>query len=125
MSTGSACSATHDLSLFKPHLKTSSSTTPSRRSLCLALGPEGLCLTIFLVNPLRSDLLPLSDYILAGGTIRASGRGAPQPPSMGRLSELRALFLFGGQPRVGLEVSGVVSWIVETLRVGFRIPFDR
>ena len=42
LSTGSACSATHDLSLFKPHLKTSSSTTPSRRSLCLALGPEGL-----------------------------------------------------------------------------------
>ena len=27
-------SATHDLSLFKPHLKTSSSTTPSRRSPC-------------------------------------------------------------------------------------------
>ena len=49
---------------------------------------------------------------------------------MGRLSELRALFLFGGQPlpnqpRVGLEDSGLVSWIVETLRVGFRIPFDR
>ena len=49
---------------------------------------------------------------------------------MGRLSELKALFLFGGQPlpsqpRVGLEDSGVVSWIVETLRVGFRIPFDR
>ena len=43
LSTGSACSATHDLSLFKPHLKTSSLTTPSRRSLCLALGPEGLC----------------------------------------------------------------------------------
>ena len=38
---------------------------------------------------------------------------------MGSLSELRALFLFGGQPlpdqlRVGLEESGVVSWIVET-----------
>ena len=30
----SACSATHDLSLFKPHLKTSSSTAPSRRSPC-------------------------------------------------------------------------------------------
>ena len=49
---------------------------------------------------------------------------------MGRLSELRALFLFGGQPlpsqpRVGLEDSGVVSWIVESLRVGFWIPFDR
>ena len=65
----------------------------------------------------------------AGRTIRASRRGTPQPPTMGRLSELRALFLFGGQPlpdrlRVGLEESGVVSWIVETLRVGFRIPFD-
>ena len=52
------------------------------------------------------------------------------PPSMGRLSELRALFLFSGQslpsqPRVGLEDSGVVSWIVGSLRVGFRIPFDR
>ena len=49
---------------------------------------------------------------------------------MGRLSELRALFLFGGQPlpsqpRVGLEDSGVLSWIMESLRVGFRIPFDR
>ena len=71
-----------------------------------------------------------ADCILTGGTIRASRRGAPQPPSMGRLSELRALFLFGGQPlpnqpRVGLEDSGVVSWIVESLRVGFRIPFDR
>ena len=31
-SVESACSATRDLSLFKPHLKTSSSTTPSRRS---------------------------------------------------------------------------------------------
>ena len=31
----------------------------------------------------------------------------------------------GNQPRVGLEDSGVVSWIVESLRVGFRIPFDR
>ena len=69
--------------------------------------------------------LPLADCILTGGTICASRRGAPQPPSMGRLSELRALFLFGGQPRVGLEDSGVVSWIVESLRVGFRIPFDR
>ena len=82
------------------------------------------------MNPLRSDLLPLSDCILAGRTIRASRRGAPQPPTMWRLSELRALFLFGGQPLpdqpwVGLEDSGVVSWIVETLRVGFRIPFDR
>ena len=65
--------------------------------------------------------LPLADWVLTGGTIRAS---------MGRLSELRALFLLGGQPlpsqpRVGLEDSGVVSWIVESLRVGFRIPFDR
>ena len=34
LSVESACSATHDLSLFKPHLKTSSSTTPSRRSPC-------------------------------------------------------------------------------------------
>ena len=33
-SVESACSATCDLSLFKPHLKTSSSTTPSRRSPC-------------------------------------------------------------------------------------------
>ena len=69
--------------------------------------------------------LPLADWVLAGGTIRASRRVAPQPPLMGRLSELRALFLFGGQPRVGLQDSGVVSWIVESLRVGFRIPFDR
>ena len=55
----------------------------------------------------------------AGRTIRASRRGTPQSPTMGRLSELRALFLFGGQPLpdqlwVGLEESGVVSWIVET-----------
>ena len=73
--------------------------------------------------------LPLADWVLTGGTIHASRRGALQPPSMGRLSELRALFLFDGQPlpsqpRVGLEDSGVVSWIVESLRVGFRIPFD-
>ena len=40
------------------------------------------------------------------------------------------MFLFGGRPLpgqllVGLEGSGVASWIVEALRVGYRIPFDR
>ena len=73
--------------------------------------------------------LPLADWVLTGGTIRVQ-KSCPATPLMGRLSELRALFLFGGQPlpsqpRVGLEDSGVVSWIVESLRVGFRIPFDR
>ena len=85
MSVESACSATHDLSLFKPHLKTSSSTTPSRRSHVLALGPEGSARQYFLVNLLRSDLLPLSDCILARRAIRASRRSPPQPPTMGRL----------------------------------------
>ena len=40
------------------------------------------------------------------------------------------MFLFGGrrlpsQLLVGLEGSGVAAWIVEALRVGYRIPFDR
>ena len=40
------------------------------------------------------------------------------------------MFLFGGRPLpsqllVGLEGSGAAAWIVEALRVGCRIPFDR
>ena len=102
------------------HLVVHLSSSRSRRAL----------LDNFLVNPLRSDLLSPSNCIRAEGTIRASRGDAPQPPSMGRLSELRALFLLGGQPLpsqpwVDLEDSGLVSWIVETRRVGFRIPFDR
>ena len=43
----SACSATRDLSLFKPHLKTSSSTTPSRRSPCSSSRSRRALLDIF------------------------------------------------------------------------------
>ena len=79
----SACSATHDLSLCKAHLKTSSSTTPSRRSLWLALSPEGLCYTIFLVNPLRSDLLPLSDCFLQEERFALPEEVLRNPPQWG------------------------------------------
>ena len=129
-SVESACSATRDLSLFKPHLKASSSTTPSRRSPCSSSRSREALLDIFLDNLLRSDLLPLSDCSLARGAFRSSRRSPPQPPHDGEVVGNRALFLLGGWPLpgqllVGLEGSGVTSWIVEALRVGFRIPFDR
>ena len=96
----------------------------------LALRPREALLDNFLDNLLHSDLLPLSDCCLARRAIRASRRSPPQPPAPRRLWEVRALFLFGGRPLpgqllVGLEGSGVASWIVETLRVGYWIPFDR
>ena len=109
---------------------------PPRRRLhlvvhhILALRPREALLDNFLDNLLHSDLLPLSDCCLARRAIRSSRRSPPQPPATRRLWEVRALFLFGGRPLpgqllVGLEGSGVASWIVETLRVGYRIPFDR
>ena len=109
---------------------------PPRRRLhlvvhhILALRPREALLDNFLDNPLRSDPLPLSDCSLARRAIRSSKRSPPQPPTTGRFWEVRALFLFGGRPLpsqllVGLEGSGVAAWIVEALRVGYRIPFDR
>ena len=74
-----------DLSLFKPHLKTSSSTTPSRRSPCSSSRSREALLDNFLDNLLRSDLLPISDCSLARRAIRASRRSPPQPPTTGRL----------------------------------------
>ena len=84
-SVESACSATRDLFLFKPHLKASSSTTPSRRSPCSSSRSREALLDNFLDYLLRSNLLPLSDYRLARRAISASRRSPPQPPTSGRL----------------------------------------
>ena len=84
-SVEAACSATRDLSLFKPHLKASSSTTHLVVQHVLALRPREALLDNFLDNLLRSDLLPLSDCSLARRVIRASRRSPPQPPTTGRL----------------------------------------
>ena len=126
----SACSATQDLSLFKPHLKTSSSTTPSRRSpYSSSLVQRGSARQFFLTIFFAVIFFPFQTVVWQEGRFAPPEEVLLNPPH-GEVVGSRALFLLGGWPLpgqllVGLEGSGVTSWIVETLRVGFRIPFDR
>ena len=79
-SVEAAQSAARDISLFKPHLKASSSTSQSRRQLDS------------LLDHLRySDPLPLSDSNLAGRVVRASRRSLPEPPRSGGVFGSRSL----------------------------------
>ena len=71
-------------------------------------------------RPLQSEW----DSLLTSGLVAARD---PFPGILlrGRATQGIPFSSLTSQPRVGLEDSGVVSWIVESLRVGFRIPFDR
>ena len=126
----SACYATRDLSLFKPHIKTSSSTTPSRRSpYSISLVQRGSARQFFLTIFFAAIFFPFQTVVWQEGRFAPPEEVLRNPPQRGG-SRSRALFLLGGWPLpgqllVGLEGSGVTSWIVKTLRVGFRIPFDR
>ena len=75
--------AARELSLFTPHLKSSSSATPSRRS-----GYSGSTAPRAPSRPLaayssRSGLLPLTGLSLVRRAIRASGRSLPDPTRSG------------------------------------------
>ena len=130
-SVESACSATRDLSLFKPHLKTSSSTTPSRRSPCSSSRSREALLDNFLDNLLCSDLLPLSDCSLARRAIRASRRSPPQPPHNGEVVGSKCLVPLWRSATAWSTpgwLRGLWGGLLDSgdiLRVGYRIPFDR
>ena len=131
-SVEAARSAARDLSLFKPHLKASSSTSQSRRQpYSSSSGPRG---------PARQSSRPSSSQRPSSPPRQQSGRkggtrfqkkSSGTPQKRGGFSEVGALSLSGGrrlpsQLLVGLEGSGGVdAWVVEALRVGYRIPFNR
>ena len=90
-SVESARSAARDLSLFKPHLKASSSTSQSRRQpYCSSSAQRGL-LGSHLGLLRHSVPLPLSDNSLAGRVIHASTRSLPEPPRSGGVFGSRSL----------------------------------
>ena len=124
-SVEAARSAARDLSLFKPHLKASSSTTHLVVQPSLALRPREALLGHHLDNLLPSDLLPLSDSSLVRRVIRASRRSPPDPTRNGGFSEVGALSLIGGrrlpsQLLVGLEGSG--GWTLGSGGSAGRLP---
>ena len=110
---------------------------PHRRRLnlvvhhTLALQPREALLDNLLDNLLHSDLLPLSDSSLARRVIRASRRSLPEPPRNGGVFGSRSLDPLwqsaAAWPTSGWlgGLGGVDAWVVEALRVGYRIPFDR
>ena len=130
-SVEAARSATRDLSLFTPHLESSSSATPSRRS-----GYSGSAAP-------RAPSRPLAAYL---SPQRSSSSHRPQPGKKGD-SRFRKKSSGPHQKRVSFRrwepcpssaiggclanfwlawrVWGVDSWVVEVLRVGYQIPFDR
>ena len=112
-SVESARSAARDLSLFKPHLKASSSSSQSSLDVdvLLARQPRGALLGSHLGLRHHSVLLPLSDSSLVGRVIHASIRSLPEPPETRGFSEVGVLSPHGGrrlpsQLLVGLEGSG-------------------
>ena len=131
----SACYPTRDLSFFKPHLKTSSSTPPSRRSpYSSSLVQRGSARQFFFTIFFAAIFFPFQTVVWQEGRFappeEVLQKKSSATPHNGEVVGNRALFLLGGWPLpgqllVGLEGSGVTSWIVETLRVGFRIPFHR
>ena len=82
-SVEAARSAARDLSLVKPHLKASSSTTQDIVWVTLALRPIEALLGPHLLSLLHSDLLPLSGLSLVRRAIRASRRSLPDPTRNG------------------------------------------
>ena len=90
-SVEAARSAARDLSLFKPHLKASSSTTPSRRPPFSSSSAPGDPASRFSRHLLRSDPLPLSDSSLARRAMRASRRSPPEPPRNGEVLGSKSL----------------------------------
>ena len=130
-SVEAARSAARDLSLFTPHLESSSSATPSRRS-----GYSGSAAP-------RAPSRPLAAY---SSSQRSSSPHRPQPGKKGT-SRFRKKSSGPHQKRVSFRrwepcpssaiggclanfwlawrAWGVDSWVVEVLRVGCQIPFDR
>ena len=130
-SVETARSAARELSLFTPHLKSSSSATPSRRS-----GYSGSAAP-------RAPSRPLSAY---SSSQRSSSSHRPQLGKKGD-SRFRKKSSRPHQKRVSFRrwepcpssaiggclanfwlawrARGVDSWVVEVLRVGYQIPFDR
>ena len=92
----SACYATRDLSLFKPHIKTSSSTTPSRRSpYSSSLVQRGSARQFFLTIFFAAIFFPFQTVVWQEGRFAPPRRSPPQPPHNGEVVGSRALFLFG------------------------------
>ena len=93
-SVEAARSAARDLSLFKPHLKASSSTSQSRRQpFSSSSGSKGL-LDNLLDHLRHSDPLPLPEGNLAGRMVLASRRILPEPLRSEWVFESRSLVPF-------------------------------
>ena len=110
-SVEAARSAARDLSLFKPHLKASLSTTPSRRppysSSSAQRGPARQSSR----QSFAAILFPFQTAVWQEGRFALPEEVLRNPPETGGFSEVGALSLFGGrrlpsQLLVGLEGSG-------------------
>ena len=90
-SVEAARSAARDLSLFKPHLKASSSATPSRRSGYSSSAAPRVPSRPSSAILRRSGLLPLTGLSLVRRAIRASRRSLPDPTRSGGVFGGRSL----------------------------------
>ena len=80
----SACYATRDLSFFKPHIKTSSSTTPSRRSpYSSSLVQRGSARQFFLTIFFTAIFFPFQTVVWQEGRFAPPEEVLRNPPQRG------------------------------------------
>ena len=118
-SVEAARSAARDLSLFKPHLKASSSMTQSRRPAYSSSSAQR--------GPARSSSQQSSAQRPSSPLRQQSGKKGEsrfQKKSSGP-HQKRAVGGCLANFWLAWRARGVDAWVVEVLRVGYRIPFDR
>ena len=129
-SVEAARSAARDLSLFKPHLKASSSTTQSRRPpYSSSLAQRGPARQSSRQSSSQRSSSPFRQQSGKKGDSRFQKKSSGTPQKRGGFSEVGALSLFGGrrlpsQLLVGLEGSGggrlgsggSAGWLSDPLR---------
>ena len=122
-SVEAARSAARDLSLFKPHLKASSSTTQTRRSgYSSSSAQRGPASSSSTQSSAQRSSSPLRHQSGKKGDSRfqkkSSGPHQKEPCPSLAVGGCLANFWLAWRAR------GVDAWVVEVLRVGYRIPFD-
>ena len=130
-SVESARSAARDLSLFKPHLKASSSMSQSRRQpYCSSSAQRGSARQSSRPSSSQRSSSPFRQQSGRKGDARFQKKSSGTPQKRGgfRKQEPCPSLAVGGCLAnfwFAWRARGVDAWVVEALRVGYRIPFDR
>ena len=131
LSVEAARSAARDLSLFKPHLKASSSTTRPRRSgYSSSSAQRGHARSSSAQSSAQRSSSPLRHQSGKKGDSRFQKKSSGPHQKRGgfrRYEPCPSLAVGGCLANFWLawRARGLDAWVVEVLRVGYRIPFDR